>query len=229
VRRSPAGSSAEVAVRGAARLTVRCARRTAPLVLLAPGLRSAARVDEEGGAVQVPVFPATAEGAGERARPRVLVERDGPWAVVRAAADPEEQVELSLWAYPPEPFGASLEHAVEPAGADVRAYPGLDAVLVRAFGSTLARVRLRAGQRLAVAASIGGAAVAPAEMLSDEGGPTGVLALYLPPSDAAALPLALPAAADVRARRVYAGPPMEALYDLDDDDVRFLRRLGPLE
>jgi hypothetical protein len=56
-----------------------------------------------------------------------------------------------------------------------------------------------------------------------------VLALYLPPADVAALPLASADGAGVRARRVYAGPRMEASYGLGDDDVRFLRRLGPLE
>jgi hypothetical protein len=142
---------------------------------------------------------------------------------------PEEPVELALWAYPPEPFGASLELAVEPPGAEVRTYPGLDAVQVRARGPTLARVRLRAGQRPALSASIAGAAVAPAEMLAHEGGSPADLALYLPPADAAALRLEPEGSPGVRAQRLYAGPPMEALYDLGDDDVRFLRRLGPLE
>ena len=66
-------------------------------------------------------------------------------------------------------------------------------------------------------------------MLSSEGGPAGDLALYLPPADAAALRLAPDAAPDLRARRLYAGPPMETSYDLGDDDVAFLRRLPPFE
>lgn len=235
--RSPAGTSAETLLSAPGALAVECARRTAPLALVATGLgrwRAVVVAGADGAQTLLPCFPPAAEGVAEGAAPRVVVERDGSWARVSVPGAPAgSRVALALWAYPPEPFGAAPELALEPGADTGRSFPGLDAALVEGRGPLAARLRLRAGQRLAVAATLDGAAVEPGEMTSDEGGAPGDLSLYLPPAGVAALPVSGPGnrsePAELRATRLYPGPPMEPAYDLDDDDVRFLQRLGPLE
>jgi hypothetical protein len=235
--RSPAGTSAEALLSAPGALEVECARRTAPLALVATGLGACRAVLVAGAGGEqtwLPCFPPAAEAGAEGPAPRVVVERDGSWARVSApGASAGSRVALALWAYPPEPFGAAPVLTLEPGADTGRSFPGLDAALVEGRGPLAARLRLRAGQRLAVAATIDGLAVASAEMTSDEGGPRGDLALYLPPAGVAALPVSSPGIrsepAELRATRLYPGPPMEPTYDLDDDDVRFLQRLGPFE
>ncbi|MEM7306390.1 MAG: sulfatase-like hydrolase/transferase [Planctomycetota bacterium] len=227
---SPSGAAVEGLWTGAGALEVACRTRTAPLVLelaVEEGPAGLLEVWSDhttllGGVL--PCFPSAPGDGAESVRP-VRLERDGPWTRVQVDAPEGAEVWAELWAYPPDATAAPP--AVE-GGAGVLAvsrFAGLDAVAVEGRGDLSFRVRLRAGQRAAVAVRVGGVVLPPHSLSAEGGGEQAGLELLLPGTEADRLQLG----DRLELRRRYSGPTMEPPLDLTEGDLRLLNRLGPLE
>ena len=172
----------------------------------------------------MPAFPP----APHEEQPAALrVTREGAWSRVTLDATQGQALSLVAHAYPPEPFGVALE--VESEQGLVHSHPGLDRVAASGEGRLSLRVRLRAGQRLALQAHLDGAPLALGRMSAEGGAAAGTLELLLPGDSMAGRVTDEQGQVLVSLRREYPGLPMEPPLDLTDADLRLLSRLGPNE
>lgn len=151
-----------------------------------------------------------------------------------------------LVAVPGDPFDGGLEvrSATIPgvASLDSRVLVGLDAVWVSGTTPGALEFRARPGRQVAFALQLGGRFVRAAEIASVDGSPDSSLTFHLPPwmpgrwdaflGEAWLAPPELvdsPTAPHIRIVHRYPGRPLEAPLGLTEQDLGFLRRLGPYE